>query len=50
MLTNFINLNDNKLSIINLQAHFLTNYDFFSTFYDFFSTFWGLNYDFLVLS
>ena len=40
MLTNFINLNDNKLSIINLQAHFfLTNYDFFSTFYDFFSTF-----------
>ena len=22
MLTNFINLNDNKLSIINLQAHF----------------------------
>ena len=28
MLTNFINLNDNKLSIINLQAHFLTNYDF----------------------
>ena len=39
MLTNFINLNDNKLSIIFLKAPFLTNYDFFSTFYDFFSTF-----------
>ena len=50
MLTNFINLNDNKLSIINLQAHFFNQLRLFSTFYDFFSTFWGLNYDFLVLS
>ena len=35
MLTNFINLNDNKLSIINLQAHFFNQLRLFSTFYDF---------------